>query len=535
MSGNTVLKAMSNDAETLIKSLQNPDIYPHEVSAISLVETHISWVILTGPYAYKIKKPINLGFLDFSTLDKRKHYCEEEIRLNSRLAPDIYLDVVSISGSPDSPVLNGTGPAIEYAIRMNEFNPDNELDKLLARESLKPEHIRLLAEKVAAFHQDIAIAKNASPYGTPASILGPGIENLEQIQSLVTDHQIQQRLDTIRQWTSQTWAALKPVFEQRKAEGYVRECHGDLHLHNLALVKDDILIFDCIEFNPNLYWIDVISEIAFTVMDLDDRHQSTLAWEFLNRYLQLTGDYDGITVLRFYLVYRAMVRAKVDCIRAHQEDSQTSDRDQIMKEFQSYLTLAEQYIHHEKPVLIIMHGLSGSGKTSIAGDMTIQLGALHIRSDIERKRLSGMTETQRSGSSVSGGIYTSSTSEKTYNRLAGIAANTINAGYRVIVDAAFLSREKRQQFYDLSKQLDTPFYIIDCQAPESALRSRIAQRYKVGTDASEATLQVLEHQLQNEVALDEQEKLLSIQVDTSLALDTGQILARLFDDKASSL
>ncbi len=518
---------MCNDFRLLISSLLNPDIYPHKVTTLKMIETHISWVVLTGTYAYKIKKPLNLGFLDFSTLAKRKYYCAEEIRLNSRLAPDIYLDVISLCGSPANPVINGNGPAIEYAVRMKQFSSNCELDKLLSVNKLKPEYLRILAKKIATFHQNIAISVDSSPHGTPDSVLAPCIENLNQIQSLVSDKLTNNRLNRIREWTSQSWLTLKPLFFNRKTEGYIRECHGDLHLHNLALIDDDVLIFDCIEFNPDLYWIDVISEVSFTVMDLDARKQCTLAWVFLNRYLQLTGDYEGIRLLRYYLVYRAMVRAKVDCIRAHQENIAHSERDQILKEFQSYLSLAEEYLHPGHPALIMMHGLSGSGKTTIAGEVANQLGAVHVRSDIERKRLSGMTETQRSGSSAGAGIYTIEISDRTYDRLAYIAAMTLKAGYPVIIDAAFLSRARRQQFYELAKQLDTHYHLIDCHVSQALLATRVASRYKAATDASEADVRVLEHQLKTANPLDEQEMSNAIRIDTSLPVDLGKVLTSL--------
>ncbi len=515
------------NTETLITSLQNAGVYPHDVTEITLVETHISWVILTGPYAYKLKKPVDLGFLNFSTLDRRKHYCEEEIRLNARLAPDLYLDVVSINGAPEQPVLNGDGPVLDYAVKMREFNPDQELDKLLARDELTAEHIRLLAEKVADFHQHIAVADSTSPYGTPDRILDPMIENLDQIQALATDHATLLQLQGVRDWTRRSWQAHKPTLELRKASGYIRECHGDLHLHNIALDYGNILIFDCIEFNPNLYWIDVASEIAFTAMDLEDRGQPALAWEFLNRYLQLTGDYDGVDVLRLYLVYRAMVRAKVDCIRAHQHDIRPTEQQQILIEFQSYLTQADRYCNPDKPVLVITHGLSGSGKTSIAHELAVQAGAFHIRSDIERKRLSGLGETQRSGSSVNSGIYTREMSEKTYTRLADIAEKIIRAGYTVIVDAAFLSIAQRRPFTELANRLDRTYFILDCQAPTTELKSRITARDRTGTDASEANLLVLAHQLQTAQELDDQERANSIAIDTTIPLDFSAVLSRL--------
>jgi len=516
---------MCNDFRLLISSLLDPDVYPHKVTTIDIIETHISWVVLTGTYAYKIKKPVNLGFLDFSTLTKRKYYCGEEIRLNSRLAPDIYLDVISLCGSPSKPVINGSGPIIEYAVKMKQFPSNCEMDELLSNNKLKPEHLHVLAKKVATFHQNIAVSNDRSPYGSPDSILAPCIENLNQIQPLVSDTQTNDQLKRIEKWTSQSWATLTPLFIYRKTEGYIRECHGDLHLHNLALIEDDVLIFDCIEFNPNLYWIDVISEISFTVMDLHARKQSSLAWVFLNRYLQLTGDYDGIRLLRYYLVYRAMVRAKVDCIRAHQENVECSDHKQIITEFQSYLSLAEKYLRKTKPVLIMMHGFSGSGKTTVASDIAHQFGAVHVRSDIERKRLSGLTETQRSGSSTDDGIYAIDISDQTYDRLAHIAAMTIKAGYHVIIDAAFLSSTRRQQFYELAEQLDTHYHLIDCQTSKALLNARITSRYKAATDASEADIQILDHQLKTANPLDEHEKFNTIRIDTSLPVNIGEVLS----------
>ncbi|NOX08207.1 MAG: AAA family ATPase [Gammaproteobacteria bacterium] len=515
---------MNNIAARLIESLQNPAIYPHEVTGLSVLETHISWVILTGRYAYKIKKPVNFGFLDFSTLEKRRHYCEEEVRRNACLAADIYLGVVAITGNPDSPVLDGDGEVLEYAVRMREFNPHNELDKCLARGELRAEHIRLLAKKVARFHQQIMVADSASSYGGNEAILAPSMENLDQIKTLIGD-EVESVIDPVRQWMMQAWDQLRPVFEGRKAGGYIRECHGDLHLHNIALDQGDLLIFDCIEFNPDLYWIDVMSEIAFTVMDLDDRQQSQLAWIFLNYYLQQTGDYEGLSVLRFYLVYRAMVRAKVDCIRAHQEGVSAHDRDQILNEFRSYLDLAKQYIDHKKPLLVITHGLSGSGKTLIASQLAPVLGAVHLRSDIERKRLFGLAETASSGASINTGIYNKEATEKTYQQLFDITKKAIQSGFNVIVDAAFLEQDRRQLFYELSLALGMPCYILDCQAPEAELAMRISQRQRAGNDASEADLDVLKHQLKTAAPLTPAETLRSIPIDTCQILNINKILS----------
>ncbi|MEE9157609.1 MAG: phosphotransferase, partial [Gammaproteobacteria bacterium] len=315
---------------TLIHSLQEPRVYDHEVKNLSTVETHISWVVLTGPYAYKIKKPVNLGFLDFSTLDKRHYYCKEELRLNRRLAPLTYVDVITITGTPQAPVLNGTGPALEYAVQMVQFPQPAQLDRVLARHALTDKHIYRLAQKVAAFHNTIDTADKNAPYGTPERVHDQVMQNFAQISARLGREVDTDRLDEIRNWTETEYNRQLDVLRQRKRGGFIRECHGDMHLRNIALVDDELLIFDCIEFSDDLRWIDVMSEVAFTVMDLEDRHQPDFARQFLNAYLEFTGDYAGLTVLRYYLSYRAMVRAMVSIIRAEQTELANEEKQRAL-------------------------------------------------------------------------------------------------------------------------------------------------------------------------------------------------------------
>ena len=302
---------------TLIQALQNPALYNHPVSHFQVIETHISWVLLTGDYAYKIKKPIDLGFLDFSSLEKRHHYCLQELALNRRLAPQIYLDVIAIGGKPESPVL-GAEPIIEYAVKMRQFSQSSRLDNVLASHTLKPEHIDQLADNIAAFHEQIEIAGKDSDYGNPASVLKPIEENFQQIFARLSDDDDIRQLDALKDWSLTQYAQLLPHIKQRKVDGFVRNCHGDLHLANIALIDEKIVIFDCIEFNESLRWIDVISEVAFTTMDLIDRGHTNYAARLLDRYLQRSGDYAGLMLFQFYQVYRAVVRAKVAIIRANQ-------------------------------------------------------------------------------------------------------------------------------------------------------------------------------------------------------------------------
>lgn len=478
----------------LIQALHRPACYDHPVRDIRLVETHISWVLLTGPYAYKIKKPVNLGFLDFSTLEKRRFFCEEELRLNRRLAPSLYLEVVSITGSPASPVFSGSGAVIEYAVKMVQFPEEARLDRMLLRGDLGPPHIDLLARELAGFHGRIAVAGNDKPFGDPDHVYEPVRQNFIQIRSRIEagDEAPLQRLES---WSETSFAELRMTFENRKRGGFIRECHGDAHLANMVWLEERAMLFDCLEFSDNLRWIDVMSELAFLVMDLDDRGHPDLARRALNAYLEHTGDYAGLAVFRFYQVYRALVRAKVACIRLCQSGLSDAERNRGRGEYRGYANLAGRYTQPPPPALIITHGLSGSGKTWLSQQLLEALGAVRVRSDIERKRLHGLAPGARSGSGIASGIYAADASRRTYARLAELAATILRAGHSVIVDAAFLKYSQRDQLHAVANERRVPFVILDIRTPENILRQRLRQRAAQQHEVSEAGLAVLDHQL----------------------------------------
>jgi len=476
--------------QQLVEVLRDPSRYPHPAQTVRLVETHISWVLLAGRYAYKIKKAVNLGFLDFTTLAARRFYCEEEIRLNRRLAPQFYLDVVTIGGSTEQPVF-GTGPAIEYAVRMRRFASAKQMDHLLARGLVTPSHIARLAATIARFHAGLPPVAVDSAYGTAEAIHTPALQNFEQLAPLLnaTDAEL---LDRLRNASEREYAACTPIFEQRRLAGWVRECHGDLHLGNIVLHKDEPTPFDGIEFNANFRWIDVMSEVAFLVMDLLDHNRPDLAFHFLNGYLELTGDYAGVKVLRYYLAYRTMVRAKIDAIRAHQPDTKPKEANNAMAACRDYLALTETCLASRGPALIITHGLPGCGKTAVTQIALERLQAIRIRSDVERKRLFGLAPLQASSSQVAGGIYTADATQRTYARLHELSRELLSAGFPVIVDAAFLQHAEREQFRELAQEMAVPFAILDIQAAPATLRHRIQRRQDQARDASEADLRVLE-------------------------------------------
>ena len=543
----------------LVAALEDPRCYPHPAPMVERRETHVSHVLLAGDYAYKIKKPLNLGFLDFSTLARRRHFCEEELRLNRRLAPNLYQAVVPIRMGPTGPrignvVEQGPGPGegqgggqgqpsssgvpatvddrdavgepvVEYAVRMARFPQEALLDGRLARGQLGPGEIDAVADQVAAFHGRIARAV-AGPYGTPAQVWAPMAQNFEQLREWLPGPAMAERLTALADWSQARAVSLAGFLEERLAGGWVRECHGDLHLGNIAWLEDGAVLFDGLEFNPGLRWIDVISEIAFLVMDLTERGRPDYARRCLNRYLEGTGDYAGLALLAYYQAYRALVRAKVAALRATQEAPAEGGRE--LAEAERYLAHAEALAAPGTPRLILLHGLSGSGKSWLGQGLVERLGAIRIRSDVERKRLHGLAPRAASASTVGGGLYGNQASVATYERLADLARVVLAAGYPVVVDAASLRRWQRERFQRLGQVLGAPFILLDCQAPEGLLRERLARRQAAGDDASEADGAVLTHQLSTREPLAPEEQARSLSVDTTGAFPedlVGRILA----------
>ncbi|MBK7003119.1 MAG: AAA family ATPase [Rhodoferax sp.] len=487
------------DLPILIQALLEPERYPAGVRQVELVQTHISWVLLAGDFAYKIKKPLKLAFLDFSTLAQRQQCCADELRLNRRFAPDLYLDVVGIFNTAQDPHWDGSGAPIEYAVRMRRFDEAARLDRLCAQGALKPEHVSALADVLHAFHTSaaVAVAPAGAHFGAPEQILAPALENFQELARLGAS--VAARLAALRAWTEAQFAQLAPLMHARQQSGRVRECHGDLHLGNMVLIGSGVRMFDCIEFNENLRWIDVASEIAFTYVDLLAHGQSGLAGWFVNEALSRSGDYEAALLLRFYAVYRALVRAKVAAIRQQQTGGEVDDVGEAGNagDALAYLALAERLLVPPSERLVITHGLSGCGKT-VASDALLQddphAATLRLRSDVERKRLFGLAPDARSGSAMEGGIYAPDAHGRTYGRLREIAHMLLRAGWSVVVDATFLKRADRAAFQALAMEVGVRFQILAPQATPAQLRERIQTRLASGHDASEATLEVLVRQ-----------------------------------------
>ena len=468
-----------------------------------IVETHISLVLLAGEFAYKFKKPVDFGFLDFSTLAKRQHFCAREVALNRRFAPRIYLDVenVEVAGRQ------------ECAVRMRRFPLDATLDALLTRAAVDSEMLCAFARQLAHLHATAMPVVGAAPFGG-AALVRAQIEAcleppLAALLSLQLHSLLKARLD-----------AAMPAFAARRAAGFVRDCHGDLHSANVVAYEGELQAFDCIEFNDELRIIDTLSDAAFLLMDLDHHGASTLGHAFLNSYLESRDDYQGLALLPLYCAYRALVRAKVALLRSTQQGASAEHEH---AQATSHVALAERYLQPAGQAgLVLTHGLSGSGKSHHARWLAAQSGFIHLRSDIERRRLVGVPLDEPSDSRLDGGIYTAQITHATYARLASLSAAALAAGYSVVVDATFLNAAERAPFAALAQTHGARFHILMCDAPDDELRRRIVARAARDDDASEATLEVLQQQQRQYLPLSTSELRIALAAE-SLARDPARL------------
>ena len=522
---NAGTQALPTDA-SLVEALLRPGAFPHAADDIELMETHISWVVLAGNYAYKIKKPVVLDFLDFGSLEKRRHFCEEELRLNRPWAPELYLEVVAVTGPADEPVIGGDGEALEYAVKMLRFDQDLRLDRQLADGLLTVPDMKELGKNIAARH---AAAERPDPADRDR-LLGQSVhyfrENFDHLRDVLEEDEFR----FLQDWTERELEKHETTLRERFDDGFVRDCHGDLHLGNLVRLPSGITTFDCIEFNPDLRTTDVFADVGFLVMDLTEKGHPELAAHFMNRYLERSGDYEGAVLLDLYFVYRCLVRAKVAAIRSRERDDE-DERSADISEARDYASMARRQATNGEPVLVIMHGLSGSGKTWLSERLMAALPAIRVRSDIERKRLFGLDETADSESGIGSGIYSSSASAETYERLFTLADSLLAAGHHVVLDAAFLRKKQRVSARSVASSLGVDSVLVCTEAPVEVLRSRLEERAKRKDEASEAGLSVLEHQLKSAArpGIDEA----AIRVDASADTDIDDLVKKILGNRSS--
>ena len=495
--------SLVNHADDALLSGLVPMLQQRDGLPVAHVQTHISHILLTPAHAYKLKRPVRLPFADFSSVAARRHFCEEELRLNWRLAPSLYLEVLPVLGSVQAPRLGAPNEAvdgaIDWVVHMRRFPSGSEADALVRSGALHAAELERFARQLAHFHSACPVAAAGGAWGSAAQVQQTIGDVFETLATLL-DGADAPRLQALRP----AFAGLEGWWAQRQAGGHVR-VHGDLHLGNLVRLEGVLTAFDCIEFSPALRWIDTLADAAFLTMDLHAHGRSDLAWRFLDAYLSETGDYAALAVLRPYEIYRALVRALAARLRAEQGGALACGPD--------YLACAEALAQPLQPRLLITHGLSGSGKSTVAAALLAQAGAVRLRSDVERKRLHGLAPLADSAAHGAD-IYTPEASQRTFEHLAGQAGAVLQAGYPVIVDAAFLRQSDRAHMHAVAQALGVPFTVLHCRAGEPQLQARVQSRLAAGDDPSEAGLAVLAAQQRTAEPLTAQEQALALTVNT---------------------
>ncbi|CAJ0800015.1 hypothetical protein LMG19083_03383 [Ralstonia psammae] len=501
-------------AEDLVARLLEAAAYPHPAADLQMIETHLSWVFLAGEFAYKVRKPVKLDFVDFSTLRARHTDCEEECRLNRRLAPALYLGVVPISQDPATGAIriDGQGTPCEYAVCMRRFAQQDVLSTVAHDGRLRPSEIDALADLIADFHATAPVANPSAEDGTPSSIRRTLEDCAAGVLALSTEpHIAVATVSLLHQHADR----LEEVFASRRRSRHIRECHGDLHLGNIVLIGGQPTPFDCLEFSPSLRWIDTLYDIAFLFMDLLASGLHGLAYRLINRYLERCGDYGGLAVLPFYASMRALVRARVLLERAHQLERTPDLAAKPRGEARRMLDLSRALLCRNDGCILLMHGLSGSGKSTRAAQLAEAEGMIRARSDAERQRGPHITADDR---------YLPRAVERTYRRLAAICKLGVRAGFPMIADATFLAEHERRRFFSLARRLGVGVALVDCVADVDTLRMRIRTRMRGGFDASEADLHVLDAQLatQQPLNVEEQAHVIPAELSQVVSYITGR-------------
>jgi uncharacterized protein len=466
---------------TAISQMLLPEFYPHPVTEpIASIQTHISTVFLTGEFAYKLKKPVNFGFLDYSTLAKRQHFCEAELRLNQRGAKELYLEVVAISKQGERYYLSNEGEIVDYAVKMVQFPQETLLSNMFAAGKITETDIEDLAGVVATFHATASTSEYIDTFGTVECIQRSIEDNYHHTEKYIGSVQTRSQYTETKAYSDRYFNEYPELFRQRVTGGFIRECHGDLHLRNICRWHDKILLFDCIEFNEAYRFVDTMYDVAFVVMDLEARGRKDLANRFLNTYTERTGDWEGLQVLPLYLSRQAYVRAKVTSFLLDDPGIPESDKQTAVQTATSYYYQAWAYTQSERGKLIMLSGVSGSGKSTLGRQIVMRVGAIQLRSDAVRKHLGGIPLLARGDAS----LYTSEITARTYDRLLDLAQKLTARGFTVILDAKFDRVSLRAPVIDLAQTQSIPLHIFHCTAPDVVLRDRLQQRTGDITDAT---------------------------------------------------
>lgn len=493
------------------EELLTPTAFPHPVTQLKVLETDVSWVILTGRFAYKVTKAVREDGIDAATAVQRHHLCLEALRLNRRLAPDVYLDVVAITREDRRLRIGGPGPTVEYAIKMQQFDASQYLSVLLDSGTVSDGEIVELARRLARFHSNAAKAARSPHYEYTEQLRKSVLGNLALLISHIDTETILPTIGSVIDWTHDYLHDSLATLRTREASGFIRECHGDLHARNIVLWQDQLTPLHCVEFDPTLRWIDVMSDVAFLVMDLAAHDRRDLAYTFLDAYLETSGDYEGVRAFAFYAVYRALVRAMVDSLSVEHAERGDALRLRMRKRVKT----ASEFMERPGPALIVMHGPSGSGKSWLSGQLIQKLEAVCIRSDVERQRIANAHTVDSCAADPKRDLYTPEINHRTYARLVECAENCLEGGVNTIVDAAFLKSADRSKFYDLARRRGIPYVILSCEPDHAALTQPIERRIRAGSETSNTGISALKQQLQLMDPLSKEEQSHLIAADTT--------------------
>ncbi|MBM2838285.1 MAG: putative kinase [Deltaproteobacteria bacterium] len=508
------------DTHSLIEALKSPQIYPDSPSQIRIAETHISYLFFTGKYVYKVKKPVDFGFLDFTTLEKRKFFCLREVKLNSRLSPDVYLGVEEIREENGRISLGGQGKTIEYAVKMKELPSEGMLIRLVSEGKAKPELMDRIALKIATFHREAETSNEIAGFGNVSVIKKNMQENFIQTVPYIGKTLLREQYDFISERALAFLEHHNLIFAKRKNGGMIKDCHGDLHLGAICVEKDNIHVFDCIEFNDRFRYGDTAADIAFLTMDLEYNNRFDLSSAFTEAYIRYSEDSDIPIVLRFYKSYRAYVRGKVMSFLLDEEEVSEEQKRKALISAKGYFGLAYSYLM--QPTLIIMAGLVGTGKSAVAGLLGEATGAPVVRSDEARKRLAGILPDEHRYEDYEKGIYSEEFTNKTYSELLKEASEVLGGGRSIILDASYKSRASRERAAALAREKGARFFIVECICDQKVVRARLTKRMDE-MDTSDGRWEIYDRQKKEFEEITENEGRL-IRIDSARSVEENMEL-----------
>jgi aminoglycoside phosphotransferase family enzyme/predicted kinase len=485
---------VSGRLDDLIRALSQPSVYPHNPKSVRVLQTHISVVFIADEFVYKIKKPVNFGFLDFTTLEKRRFFCRQEVALNSRFSEGIYLDVRAIYEGPNGLNLHGDGDEIEAAVLMR-YVPENRIMlRMLEEERITPQILDRLADRLAYFHSKAATGPEISSFGSTEVIYQNLRENFEQTNAYIGRTLDARTHEEVSQLTMRFLRTHDDLFRERIREGFIRDCHGDLHLDHVVIL-DGIMLYDCIEFNDRFRYGDTAADLAFLLMDLDFRGYPAFSERIAKRYAASSGDHQILRLLPFYKSYRAFVRGKVLGFTLDEPEISAVEKESARLMAGDYFRLALAYLTPPPPpALVIVSGLIGTGKSYLAKRLGTRLGVEPLRSDNVRKEIHGLPRTEHQLDKYGQGIYRPKATERTYDALLAEARQRLKRRESVVVDASFMRQRHRQAARELASDTNAVFRLVECTCPDEIVRQRLEKRLQDKNEPSDATWEIFPDQ-----------------------------------------